>query len=229
MSLLVEQVVTDAAMKFGDPVYQRIDQSDWLRHYNTATRDIASHWDVLEHRVFFTLEAGNDAYGYPADMVRLSEIAVSTELVGDPGLQAVDEDAFDDLGELFRDEFRASTRRRYPTGTPKRYYARQNWFHLIPKPDVQVVRGGRIHYFGLPDRLFTLSGALYQLPEFTQDAAIERMVIAALEQDERLTEASQKYQKWLAEGPFIEDRMQDRSKDRRENLRPPDDPYRGMA
>lgn len=221
MSLPVEYLITDAAMAFGDPNKERVENDDWLRHYNTACRDLCAHFDVLEHRVRFTLEAGNDAYAYPLDMVRLSMIEV-TETPDDP-------DSWDDLGEMFDDEFRGATRRRYPTGKPEKYYARRSWFHVIPKPDVQTISGGRIHFYGLPDRLLTLAGAVFQLPEFTQDSVIERMVIAALKQDERVVEAQERYTKWLAEGPFIEDRMQDRSKDRRETLRPPENPYGGMS
>jgi hypothetical protein len=222
VSLPVEYLVTDAAMAFGDPKKERVDDSDWLRHYNTAIRDVCSHWDVLEHKAFFNLEPGIDAYGFPTDMVRLSELAVTTT--------PEDEDTFDDLGEIqSKEEFRNYVRRSYPTGTPELYYARRNWYQMVPKPDVEVIRGGRIYYYGMPDRVFTLPNALYQLPEFTQNTTIERMVIAALNQDERVTEAERRYTKWLAEGPFIEDRMQDRSVDKRENMRPDDNPYGGMS
>lgn len=220
MALLVTYLVDDAARKIGDPNKQRVQNADWLLFYNQSGRELCEKANVLQYRATFDLGA-QALYPYPDEMTQLARVEINET--------PSNADSWRFLKERFEDEFRAETDVLYPTATiPERYFADKVGFYLMPRPTATIVGGGRMTYYGLPDRLFDLVGANFQLPEFTQDYVIRRMVVYGKTARNRLTEASAELSQWYADIEGLQDKMEDRSDDRRSSMRPRRNPYSGM-
>lgn len=220
MSLLVSNLVNDAAVKIGDPNQVRVRSSDWLLFYNQSVRELCEKADVMQYRADFNL--GTQAlYPYPDEMTTMARLEV-TETPSDA-------DSWRIVTEKFEDEFRAMTTTRYPVGSlPDHYFADKVGFYLIPRPAVAIVGGGRTTYFGLADRITDTATATYQLPEFTQDYVVRRMTIYGKMARHRITEANAELEQWFADVEGLMDKMEDRSKDRRSSLAPRRNRYAGM-
>lgn len=221
MSLSVDYLISDAALKIGDVNRTRVRDVEWVLFYNQAVRELCEKANVLEFQgLFDTLPT--DRYGYPWRATAITKFEAQA-IAGDAN-------TFFKLDELREDEFTARTDRLYPPmDPPLEYFPRRNWFHLVGKPTTTVVQGGRLTYFGIPDRIFDLPSAIFPLPEFCQDYVIRRLVIAAKYARDRIGEADAELKQWIvdvAEG--LQDKMEDRVDDRRPAIRPTRAPMAGM-
>jgi hypothetical protein len=220
MPLPVDFLVGDAALKIGDPSRTRVQNPDWVLFYNQSARELCQKADVLRCRGVFDLST-EDAYPYPSDMTQMTGIEV-TETPADP-------DSWRWLDESFEDEFRSEVDGHYPSATlPERYFADKTWFFVIPRCTAAIVGGARISHFKIPARISDLAVATYELPEFTQDYVIRRMVIYAKFARNRIVEADAELKQWYADVEGLTSKIDDRSNDRRSGIRQSRDRYRGM-
>lgn len=220
MSLPISYLVDDAARKVGDPNKTRITPDDWVLFYNQSARELCEKADVLQFCAKFDLTTER-RFPYPDEMTQATRISV-TETPDDP-------DSYHYLTEKFEDEWRAETNRRYPSATtPEHYFAEVGGFYLLPRATALIASGMEITYFGIPDRIFDLSIATYQLPHMTQDYVIRRMVVYGKTARNRLVEADSELKQWYADLEGLQDRMEDRANDRRSSIAPRRNRYAGM-
>lgn len=212
MSIPISYLIDEAANKFGDPNKTRVNGPLWLTFFNESTRELSTKADIAQYRDSFTLGT-NPIYPFPDAMVHMVRLEVNEQPVTDPvGWRIVE--------EIFEDEWRARTSTRYPSATiPDAYFVEKGWFWLIPAPEAPITNGAIITYFGLPDRA-TDPLSTYQLPEFTQDYIIRRMVIHAKFARNRIVEGQADLKLWYDDVEGLQDKMDDRSSDRRSNIRP---------
>lgn len=224
MSTLIQEVIDDAAQAIGDPNKQRVSMALWTSIYNRSNRELCQKANVLRLSDKFDLKANQRKYAYPAGMVVAAGIRVSET--------PSDENSFQDVGEIFQDTFRRMTDALYPTETlPSYYFATSSWFHLVGTATAEIKNGGCITYFGLPDRI-TLTqieaGEVLQVPDFAQDYLLKRMIIHGLNARNRREEARDELQLWNADMESLQDKLEDRSVDRRASLAPRRDRFAGM-
>jgi len=220
MSLPVSNLVNDAAIAIGDPNKTRVKMSEWTSFYSRAARELCSKANVLQQRATFNLGT-QQAYHFPDDMTTMSKMEVSET--------PTDGDSWRVIREIFEDEFRSMTSGRYSDNTlPEMYFADRLGFYLVPRPTATIVDGGRITYFGLPDAITDATTATYQLPEFTRDYILRRMIVFGLAARNRHAEAEAELRQWFADVEDLQDKMADRSDDRRSSLAPRRSRYQGM-
>lgn len=220
MSTLVSQLIDDAAQQIGDPNKERIPPEQWLSIYNQSIRKLCEKVNILKFRNIFSLST-NQAYTYPLEMTVMTGLE-ATETAGD-------DDSWRSLDEMFEDEFRSRTSTRYPSASiPTHYFATAGWFYLIPRPSAAIVGGGRITHFGLPDRVIDITTATVQTEAITEEYIINRMVVAANFARNRLVEAKAALEIWEAETQTLQDKLDDRSQDRRSSVAPRKNRFQGM-
>lgn len=225
MSTLITSLVDDAALQIGDPNKQRVTMPHWHSIYNRSNRELGQKANVFRYLDQFTLEALQMKYDYPESMTVMNGIRVSET--------PSDETTFQVIDEIFEDEWRKRTNSLYPSATiPDAYFATSNWFWLVPMAEAQIVDGACIDYFGLPDTLsytdFTAANAVIQAEDFAQDYLIRRMVIHGMEARNRWQEAKDSLALWEADMVTLQDKLDDRSQDRRSSLRPRRPRFAGM-
>lgn len=212
MATLVSYLIDDAAQAIGDPNKQRIKTPQWLSIYNQAARQLCQKANVLQFRGIFTLSPVG-AYLYPPEMT----VMTSLEVTDSPN----DDESFRFLDEIFEDQFRGRVSARYPTASlPDSYFAAANWVYLVGRPETSITGGGRITYYGLPDRVTDAVAGVVQTDDFTQDYLIRRMVIGAMEARNRIVEARAALELWEKDVVTLQDKFGDRSQDRRSTLAP---------
>ena len=223
MSTPAIALVTDAALAIGDPNNQRVTLAQWNSIYNRSLRELCQKANVLKFRSVFALEP-TAAYSYPPEMT----VMTGMEATETPA----DDESFRTLGELFTDEFRAETSTRYPVATiPGRYHPTSNWFYFVPRPQAEILGGGRITYYGLPDRVVdeaALAVANLQTADFTQDLVTRRMIVYGMQARNRLVEARAEMELWDADVQTLVDRLDDRSQDRPSTIAPRRNRFAGM-
>jgi hypothetical protein len=221
MSTLVSYLVDDAAQAIGDPNKQRVQTSQWLSIYNRSNRELCQKANILKFRDSFKLVANRRIYDYPEQMTVMTDIHVSET--------PTDESSFRYLSEYFEDEFRERTSALYPAATlPTHYHATSGWFYLVPMVSADIVDGGCITYFGLPDRLAEIGTNVMQVDDLAQDYLIRRMIIHGLESRNRLVEARAALEMWNADLETLQDKLDDRSQDRRSSIAPRRNRFAGM-
>lgn len=222
MSTPISYLVDDAAQAIGDPNKERVQIAQWLSIYNRSLRELCQKANVLKTQDIFTLSAGVARYAYPGHMTVMSGLEVSDT--------PADEGSFRSLRELFEDEFRARTSVFYPTASlPTHYYCTPSFYYLVPMAEVEIVAGGCLTHFGLPEERVTSIDALMETPDFTQDYLITRMVIFGMEARNRWQEAKDMLAIWNADVESLQDKMEDRSEDRRSTLAPRRNRFAGMV
>lgn len=224
MSTPISYVIDDAAQAIGDPNKQRVTLAQWVGIYNRSNRELCQKANVLGFSDGFTLVANQNRYEYPAGMTVMTAIHV-TETPDD-------KTTFRVLGEYFEDEFRAMVDASYPAASlPTGYFATSSWFHLVPMVSAQIVGGGCITYYGLPDRITVdqvTGGTVIQVPDFAQDYLLRRMIVHGMEQRNRLVEARTALEMWNADMETLQDKLDDRSVDRRSTIAPRKNRFAGM-
>lgn len=224
MSTAISAVIDDAAHAIGDPNKQRVQLSQWLSIYNRSNRELCQKANILRFEDTFTIGANQQKYDYPESMTVMAGIKV-TETPSD-------EASFEFLDEYFEDEFRRRTDHIYPSASlPDGYFATSSWFYLIPMASAQIVAGACIVYHGLPDRITidqVNSGVVIQVPDFAQDYLLRRMIVHGMESRNRWTEAQNMLALWNADMDTLQDKLDDRSQDRRSSIAPRKNRYVGM-
>jgi hypothetical protein len=222
MSTLVQSVIDEAAMEIGDPNKERIEQPQWVTIYNMSNRELCQKVNLLRLQDDFDLIAGQTRYDFPQGMVEMNGIAVSQT--------PTDESTFQWLDEIFEDEFRALTSGAYPIASvPDRYFATSSWFYVIGAAETLIGDGGFIDYFGLPDEITTVdSSTVLQVDDLARDYLRNRMVIHGHQARNRLIEAKTALDIWNDELLVLQDKLADRSNDRRSSLAPRRNPFAGM-
>jgi hypothetical protein len=214
----------DAAQAIGDPNKQRVQLSQWVSIYNRSNRELCEKANVLKFQDEFDLIAGQRKYDWPELMTVMTDIHVSET----PG----DETTWRYLKEIFEDEFRDRTDRLYPSATlPDNYHATESWFWLVPMVSAEIQGGACITYFGLPDRVTqdqVTSGTVLQVPDMAQDYLLRRMIIHGKMSRNRIVEAKVELELWNADMESFQDKLDDRSDDRRSSLAPRKSRYSGM-
>lgn len=223
MPSLVKDLIDGAAARIRDPQNRRIDRALWLQFYNEVTLKIATELKCLEADANFDVVAAEDRYAYPDDAVVINQVYFS--------LTPTDINSYKPLGEIFRDEWIMGRGVMVPTGLPTRYYARQGWFTLVPKPDTAIIDGGCVTYRHIPEWLTSEASQAVELPTFMGTFVVDGMIPRA-ERALRLFAASRENQaQWEQELERMKPQIQDRSEDRRSAIRPPGhiDPFSGMS
>lgn len=227
MSTTVSQVIDDAAMAFGDPNKQRVETPHWLSIYNRANRELGEKLKIFRFIDEFDLlrldpDTGEmlQKYAYPDGMVVMNGIHVSET--------PSDRATYRWIGEIFEDEFRDRTSGLYPTATiPDSYYATSAWVYLVPAVTADIVDGACIDYFGLPQDVTDVSTNM-QAPGLARDYLLRRMVVHAMMATNRVAEANAELELWNADMTGLQDKLEDRSNDRRASLAPRRPRYQGM-
>jgi len=210
MSTLIRAVLDDAASAIGDPSYRRIQRPEMLSFYNRAARTVARKLNVLEFEAFFDL-ATDDLYRLPDDCKQVRKLFVTqTNSVSD---------SYYELNEIFEDEHAALTSRHTQVGDPRQYYVRQGYFHLFPKPQAAIVNGGKMVYWGLPSDSIDAQNDLMPFPDLVRDTVTEGVIVHCLKRLSRLDEAASREREWMDALTNDRDTMEDRSRDKRPNLR----------
>jgi len=212
MSLPVIYLINDCAEMIGDPNKVRVTLGQWTLFYNQSCRELCQKAKVLKFRARFNL--GPQAqYHYPDERTVVTKVEANET--------PDDDNTWFKLDEMFEDEFAAQTSRFYPSATtPSHYFADVDGFYLYPRPEAAITNGGRVTYFGLPDRIFDANTANFQLPELAQDYVIRRMVIHGMKARNRMAEAEGELKLWNADIEGLQDSMEDPSDDRRSAIRP---------
>jgi hypothetical protein len=220
LSTPVSYLVDDAAQAIGDPNKERVSLAMWKSIFNRSLRELCEKANVLKSQDVFTIGPVT-RYPYPEHMTVLSGVEVSDT--------PSDEGSFRTLDEIFEDEFRELTSRRFPTASlPTYYFATSSFYYLIPMAENQIVDGGCTTHFGLPERVEDITTALLETPDFTQDYVIRRMIIHGMEARNRWEEAKTSLALWNADVETLQDKMDDRSLDRRSSIAPRRNRLAGM-
>lgn len=208
----IDYLVSDAAVKIGDPSRTRVRNEQWLLFVNQALREFTEKLNVLRFTATFALVQGATEYLYPDELTQMVSIE-ATETPSDPTTYAF-------LGQKFRDEFRSDVTGAYPQGSiPDRYHATTNSFFLIPACDTTINAGARLVYYGIADRVFTLE-ADFPLPWMSQDYIVRRMTIHAMRARNRHAEANEELKEWKDDMQLLEDKYQVRTVDRADSIAP---------
>lgn len=216
----VQALVDEAAIAIGDPRKTRVRIDEWLPIYNASQRELCLEANILQFRGTFDLTT-SPVYGYPKEMTVMTYLETN--------LTPADPDSWQEVKEIFEDEFRGEVSGRYPNATvPERYFAERNWFYQVPRPTAGIVAAGRITYFGKPDRIYDISTALLQVPDFCEDYVRHRMVVYGLAARNRLDESLHELKLWRASLETLMDKMDDRSQDRRSTIAPRKNRFIGM-
>lgn len=224
MSTVIASVINDAAASIGDPNKQRISLALWTSFYNLSNRELCSKAHILRFSDEFDLIAGQRKYDYPEGMVVMTGLRVSAT--------PSDENSFRVVEEIFEDEFRDLTDRLYPTESlPRYYYATASWWQPVGTATAQIVDGGCLTYFGLPDEILLTqveSGQVLQIPDVARDYLLRRMIVYGMRARNRYAEAQAELDLWYADMATFQDSLDDRSIDRRSTLAPRKNRFQGM-
>lgn len=210
MSLSISTIINDAAVLVSDVAFSRVLRSDWLLFYNFQVRRLAREMRLVEYEATFTVVA-DDLYSLPSDCVRIKGI----EFNESPSTAPRD---WKGLKEKFEDEFRSLTDGHYPTGTPSHYFMRQGFFHLYPCPQATVAGGGRLKYWGVPADAVDSSEPV-PFPETVRDVCLLGMLSLAFNKLKMFEDAAKKEAEFEAAIAKSRDALEDRSEDRRTQVR----------
>lgn len=212
MSTSALAVVNEGAALVGDPGFSRITQEEWRVYLNTAARDLARKMRLVRWIVTYDLVLNGPEYALPPDCFQIIRMHYN--------LTPSNQTTWFKIDEIFQDEFDQTTNGNYASGLMQRYLALNDTFWLYPMPDKNVVAGGRIAYWGMPDEVTTLASGVIPVMDILRDSLRERMVIFALRRLEKFDAAQRHELEWEASLTSERDRLEDRSADRRPQIRP---------
>jgi len=211
--ILVQSILDDASNKVNDPNKGRLGQARWLQFYNDATEYMTVAWKIREQDATHDIAADEDRYTYPDDCMQMSRWRWSET--------PSDTTTYEDAGELFEDEFRMVTNRSLPSGdTGFRYWARPQFFQITPRPTVLVQEGGLLTYWKIATAVIDPAVETFELPPAARMFARDHMVISAKRELGRNDEWPTDLVVWEKHMDLVWDRLEDRSDDRRERIRP---------
>lgn len=221
---LVTDMIGTAALLSGDPNKQRIQDAQWLEIFNLSVREMCKRWNILKLEWRDDLTT-NHYFTYPDDMKVLTGVRVSSTPNDIASFQWVT--PFQN-----EDDFRAATYQSWYTQTlPSRYYADPEVGYLVGRPEAAITDGLRVHGFGLPLRVATAAGALYEPHDLTADLCLNHMQILGKRVNKQYAEADREFAAWLEQGSRYEQMIEARSSDIRTSIRPASgrDPYSQMS
>ncbi len=226
MAVLVGDILDAAARWARDPNHLRLKDENLLDAYNCSIAELCAELWLLEADASFDIVAGEERYTYPDDCIQVAGVKYSRT--------PADRNSFIWLRQRMKDEARRETDRIYPAGEVTRYFPRQNWFELIAQPTESIAGGGIINYWRMAASLSTQDNyrnATCELPDFMKDLITTMMVPKCCKvlRDYQAENIEQKRaDDQLA---MMRSRLEDRSDDRREAIRPPGhlNPYGGMS
>lgn len=210
--ILADWLTTIAATMVGDPDRGRIKTADWLQFYNLSMNDICSLYDIVQFEQVAALPA--DALcSYPAESTRISRVEANAT--------PADATTWVTVGEIFEDEWRRHTVSGVPTSDiPRVYFADQGYLRLGAKITADIANGLKITHYGVPDNATDLTVTYMPLPNFMKSYAAERMAIYGLRSDNRDAQANEWEDRWNQREGFIRMKLEDKSTDRRDAIRP---------
>lgn len=212
MSTMIQSIIDDAKLKVGDPGLHRVTPAKWLAFYNEAARTLATRLNLVRSIATFNIEAANEMYSMPDDSVQMTRLEIN-DTPSDPLV-------WRDLDEIFLDEFREAVTGQYPTSDrPDRYFADAGYFYLVGRPTTEILGGGRITYWGLPD---DATAATESIPfaNVVRDALALAMAVLANDDLEKPDIAAQMEERLERRLDELRPKLTDRSADRRSSIRP---------
>lgn len=212
MSVSALVVINEAAELVGDPNFERITRSAWRVFMNQSARDIARKLNLVLKVATFDIVADDDEYAMPSDCWQVKSLQANET--------PTDKTTWWWLGEMFEDEFRAATNGQFPSGTrPIKYFARVDTFHLFYRPDTDILGGGKIRYWGMPDEVTSEGTQNIALADIMRDSLRDRMCTYGLRRLEKWDAASMHEKEWQTSLGSDRDKVEDRSADRRPRIR----------
>ena len=211
MSYPASTLATDAAVLLGEPGMTRVTMDIWRIALNRVQRDLGVRINMFEQEYIFDITSDH-RYTYPPGAVRVRFVR--------RGDDATEPDSFLFLTEMFEVEWRSSTTGHYPRGTPTRYFARRNWFHLWPWPDTAVASGGVLTAWSMPPDIVDMTSELTAFPDLMRDYVVDGMLVTGLRALRDYEAADEHYKGWLLRLPEIKGQVEDPSDDARPRFAP---------
>lgn len=211
MSVPVISIFDEVATQFGDPGYSRITKEQLLGMYNYVVRDICSRVNAVRYSAYFDLEV-DDQYSYPDEATQVVEVAAST----DPS----DPDTFLPLAEMQERNFRDRTRVGFSVSdVPEGYFPEPTIFHVWPRPQARIIRGGKLDYFAIADPELSWATGVLPFPNFMQNWLVDGMLIRLLYANKQDAEGDSAYARWERKENEYQGKLENRSADARPRLR----------
>lgn len=205
-------IINDGATRIGDAAFNAVSRDKWLQFFNARARHLATRLRLVKRRALFSIEADNELYTFPDNMVVMTRLEFTTT--------PSDRRTFRDLKELFEEEWREATSSCYPTGDPTRYFADQGFFYLWPMPSASYTRGGRLTYWGLPNEIVLPDSEAQPFADSMRNLLLEGMLADAYDVLEKYDKAQAQEAKFEALTAQTRLNLEDRSDDRRTVLMP---------
>jgi hypothetical protein len=213
--MMVSDLLSQVALRLGDPRMSRTSQTDLLAFYNEALEEITLGWKVLEEDATCGTLVGERRYLYPEECIQLRRVRYN----GTP----TDDSTGWDLGEDFWEEHKARTNYSIEDGEPRHYCVRASFFEVRPTPDTAVADGLFVSYWklGTPVIIADVLGgtALVELPAAFRKYLREYTTIFAKEASGRYQESSGDRAALAESLDRVAGRLEDKSDDRRSRLR----------
>jgi len=211
VSFLIQSVLNDALLAIDDPAGRNVAPAEQLSFYNRTARKVAKRLNVIEYEAFYDHVQNTDLYKLPSDCKTVRKMFAT--------LTPTDTYSYWELDEIFEDEHAGLTNRQTASSDPRKYFMRQEYFQIYPAPATTIERGGKMVYWGLPPDSLNPSIDLAPFPDIVREILTEGVIIHLLKRMTRLEEAMSRAQEWEASMTQDRDVMEDRSRDRRPNLR----------
>ncbi len=213
--MMVSELISQVAVRLGDPRMSRTTQADLLAFYNEALEELTLGWKVLEEDATADIVAGERRYLYPEECVQLRRARYNpTPSTDDYGY---------DLKEDFWEEHKARTNYFVEAGEPRHYCVRASFFELRPTPETAVVDGLFVSYWKLGTPIVNTADALLtaevELPATFRKYLREYTTIFAKEKSGRYQEASADRAALVESLDRVAGRLEDKSDDRRAQMR----------
>jgi hypothetical protein len=211
--MIVSDLLSEVAVRLGDPRMTRTIQSDLLAFYNQALEEMTLGWRVLEEDATADVIINERRYLYPEECVQLRRARYNPT--------PSDDDTGCDLVEDFWEEHKAATNRFIETGEPRRYCVRASFLELRPTPDATIVDGLFVSYWklGTPVMIDAVYSTDVELPATFRKYLREYAMIYAKEKSGRYQEAAADRAALTEALDRVAGRLEDKSDDRRSQMR----------
>lgn len=225
MSTTVTSLIDQALNEITDKDARRTSRPDMLGYYNRVQEKLSIALRCLQSDYYFDLVANEPRYYYPEDAIQIAGIRIARTstptALGD----------YYWLDETFVEEYRAATQAFRPAAIVYGYHARAQWFELLNSPVEDVVDGGIVSTWHIPDRVTAETpSAMLELRDFLRGKTIEGMTILSRIGGRERAAAQADWERWMTEIQEYREKIEDPSDDRRDSLRPPGgaNPFGGM-
>jgi hypothetical protein len=213
--MIVRELLSQVAVRLGDPRMTRTTQENLLAFYNEALEEITLGWKVLEEDATCDAISGERRYLYPEECVQLRRARYNAT--------PSDDTAGWDLKEDFWEEHKARTNMFIENGEPRHYCVRSTFFEVRPTPETDVTDGIFVSYWklGTPVTLADVlsSTAVVELPAMFRKYLRDYTTIFAKEASGRYQEASADRAALAESLDRVAGRLEDKSDDRRSQMR----------